>query len=99
MFAVLLLAYASALATTMGAHRLYTHRTFKANKWIRLALVTFQTVAGQVYMMILFIKTDLGLAGNLSSKQFRKTFSELLMGLDQRSQAAPQVQRHRCRST
>lgn len=47
-FAAAALAYISALATTMGAHRLYTHRTFKANKWIRGALVFFQTVAGQV---------------------------------------------------
>ena len=45
---VSVMACVSGLATTMGAHRLYAHRTYKANKWIRLALVTFQTLAGQV---------------------------------------------------
>ncbi|XP_065222781.1 acyl-CoA Delta-9 desaturase-like [Planococcus citri] len=40
-------AYLAALAVTMGAHRLYTHRTFKANKYVRLILVVIQTMAGQ----------------------------------------------------
>lgn len=51
-FPVVFIAYVAALATTMGAHRLYTHRAFRANKWIRLALVTFQTTAGQVHYLI-----------------------------------------------
>ena len=33
--------------TTVGAHRLYTHRTFKANAKLRFMLVLFQTVAVQ----------------------------------------------------
>ncbi|XP_050534263.1 acyl-CoA Delta-9 desaturase-like [Daktulosphaira vitifoliae] len=41
------LSISSALAVTMGAHRLYTHKTFKANWWIRFCLVFGQTVAGQ----------------------------------------------------
>ncbi|KAL5235901.1 hypothetical protein ACI65C_003311 [Semiaphis heraclei] len=43
----LLVASASALSVTMGAHRLYTHRTFKCNEWIKALLVFGQTVAGQ----------------------------------------------------
>ena len=47
--------------TTVGAHRLYTHRTFKANLKMRIMLVLFQTVAVQNSMYewvsnVLFIK-------------------------------------------
>lgn len=38
----------SALSVTMGAHRLYTHRTYKCNEWVKFLLVFGQTVAGQV---------------------------------------------------
>ena len=37
----------SALGTTVGAHRLYTHRTFKANLRMRVMLVIMQTLAAQ----------------------------------------------------
>lgn len=43
-----IVAGASALSVTMGAHRLYTHRAFKCNDWVRFLLVFGQTVAGQV---------------------------------------------------
>ncbi|CAH1726323.1 acyl-CoA Delta-9 desaturase [Aphis gossypii] len=43
----LLVAGASAFSVTMGAHRLYTHRTFKCNDWVKALLVFGQTVAGQ----------------------------------------------------
>jgi stearoyl-CoA desaturase (Delta-9 desaturase) len=37
----------SALGTTVGAHRLYTHRTFKANLKMRIMLMIMQTAAAQ----------------------------------------------------
>lgn len=33
--------------TTIGSHRLFTHRTFKANQTLKIVLVIFQTMAGQ----------------------------------------------------
>ena len=33
--------------TTVGAHRLFTHRTFKANKILKMLMVVLQTMAGQ----------------------------------------------------
>lgn len=36
----------------MGAHRLYCHRSFKANKWIQMMLVAFQTMGGEVMRKI-----------------------------------------------
>lgn len=34
--------------TTVGAHRLWTHGTFKANAFLRFLLMICQTMAGQV---------------------------------------------------
>lgn len=34
--------------TTVGAHRLWAHQTFKASKFLRFWLMIFQTMAGQV---------------------------------------------------
>jgi stearoyl-CoA desaturase (Delta-9 desaturase) len=34
--------------TTCGAHRLWTHRTYKANSFLRFLLMISQTMAGQV---------------------------------------------------
>lgn len=36
--------------TTVGAHRLWAHRTFKANAFLRFWLMISQTMAGQVRM-------------------------------------------------
>jgi stearoyl-CoA desaturase (Delta-9 desaturase) len=35
------------LGTTIGSHRLFTHKTFKANKPLKLAILFCQTMAGQ----------------------------------------------------
>ncbi|KAI5754551.1 hypothetical protein M8J77_009499 [Diaphorina citri] len=40
-------AYVSVIATTMGAHRLFTHKTFKANFALRTVLLVTSTIAGQ----------------------------------------------------
>ena len=37
----------SAFGTTVGAHRLYTHRTFKANLKMRIMLMLMQSMAAQ----------------------------------------------------
>jgi len=37
----------NAISISVGAHRLYSHRSFKSNKWIRLALMASQTLTGQ----------------------------------------------------
>lgn len=34
--------------TTVGAHRLWTHKTFKANTTLKFILMISQTMAGQV---------------------------------------------------
>lgn len=39
--------FISAWGTTVGAHRLYTHRTFKANLKMQIMLVIMQTLAAQ----------------------------------------------------
>lgn len=36
-----------AFGTTIGAHRLYTHRAFKANKKLQILLLWWQTMACQ----------------------------------------------------
>lgn len=48
MFLAILVALGGGLGVTMGAHRLYSHKTFKAKPALRLALVLLQTMAGQV---------------------------------------------------
>ena len=35
------------IGTTVGAHRLFTHRTFKANQNLKLLMMVLQTMAGQ----------------------------------------------------
>jgi stearoyl-CoA desaturase (Delta-9 desaturase) len=35
------------IGTTVGAHRLFTHRTFKANQKLKVLMVILQTMAGQ----------------------------------------------------
>ncbi|XP_055697530.1 acyl-CoA Delta-9 desaturase-like [Phlebotomus papatasi] len=41
------LVYASGQGVTMGAHRLWAHRAFKANIWLRIFLLFMHTLAGQ----------------------------------------------------
>jgi fatty-acid desaturase len=38
--------------TTVGSHRLWTHKTFKANGFLRFLLMVSQTMAGQVILKI-----------------------------------------------
>lgn len=42
------MAFVSGEGITVGAHRLYSHKTFKAKFITRLILMILQTVAGQV---------------------------------------------------
>lgn len=58
----------SAFAVTMGAHRLYTHRSFKCKEWVKALLVLGQTVAGQVSGKKK--KTNYFTAGNQSGKLY-----------------------------
>lgn len=37
----------SGMGTTVGAHRLFTHRTFKANQKMKILMLILQTMAGQ----------------------------------------------------
>lgn len=55
MFLAILVALGGGLGVTMGAHRLYSHKTFKAKPALRLALVLLQTMAGQVSGRPLYI--------------------------------------------
>lgn len=45
---MLALILASGEGVTIGAHRLYAHKAFKARFPLRLALILLQTIAGQV---------------------------------------------------
>lgn len=42
-----IIGFLSAWGTTVGAHRLWTHRTFKANLKMRIMLMLMQTMAAQ----------------------------------------------------
>lgn len=44
----LFLGYASSFGITMGAHRLWCHRAYKAKRWLKFILLVCQTLAGQV---------------------------------------------------
>lgn len=35
------------MGITMGAHRFFTHRSYKAKLWVKVALLLFHTMAGQ----------------------------------------------------
>ncbi|CAG9806417.1 unnamed protein product [Chironomus riparius] len=41
------LIYAAGQGVTMGAHRLWSHRAFKANRWLKIFLLYMHTLAGQ----------------------------------------------------
>lgn len=45
---VIVVAFMAGEGVTIGAHRLYSHKSFKAHWLLRLGLVVLQTVAGQV---------------------------------------------------
>ncbi|KAI4457616.1 acyl-coa desaturase [Holotrichia oblita] len=49
---MLILVLASGEGVTIGAHRLYAHKAFKARFLLRFALILLQTVAGQNCMYI-----------------------------------------------
>ncbi|XP_025834023.1 acyl-CoA desaturase-like [Agrilus planipennis] len=46
------LTFGSGIGVTMGAHRLYSHKSFKAKWPLKVALILLQTVAGQNCMYI-----------------------------------------------
>lgn len=41
------LTISSGMGVTMGAHRLFTHRSYKAKTWLRVTLLLLHTLAGQ----------------------------------------------------
>lgn len=57
-FLAILVALAGGLGVTMGAHRLFSHKAFKAKPGLRLALVLLQTMAGQVSGRSLNMEVD-----------------------------------------
>lgn len=44
--------YGSGLGVTMGAHRLWSHRSFKAKTPLKIFLLWLHTLAGQVSLFI-----------------------------------------------
>lgn len=44
----LFLGYAGSFGITMGAHRLWCHRAYKAKRWLQFILLLCQTLATQV---------------------------------------------------
>lgn len=45
--------------TTVGAHRLWSHKTFKASTTLRFILMISQTMAGQVMKIFQMLSIDL----------------------------------------
>lgn len=48
-------AYLCTEGVTLGAHRLFTHKSFKASPLLKVILLVFQTAAGQVILIILIL--------------------------------------------
>lgn len=48
LFSVYFVAWLGGIGTTMGAHRLWTHRSYKARRPLRIILIIMQTIAGEV---------------------------------------------------
>lgn len=46
------------LGTTLGSHRLWAHKTYKANDFLRFCLMLAQTMSGQVSMPMLKMHFD-----------------------------------------
>lgn len=68
------LMYGSGLGVTMGAHRLWSHRAFKAKTPLRIFLLWLHTLAGQVRIDIL------SLFNTFTQPSFRKRlFTHILM--------------------
>jgi stearoyl-CoA desaturase (Delta-9 desaturase) len=42
--------YTAALGVSAGAHRHWTHRTFKAKPWVKILMIYLHTVAGQNHL-------------------------------------------------
>lgn len=52
---------------TIGAHRFYTHKSFKATPALRAVFLLFQTMAGQVRNIFLF-SSDLDFKSLIKTK-------------------------------
>lgn len=48
LFSVVVLMFVSTEGVTIGAHRLFAHKTFKASPVLKAILIFAQTMAGQV---------------------------------------------------
>ena len=46
-----MLVFGSGIGVTAGAHRLWSHRSYKAKWPLRLILITLFTIAGQVRLL------------------------------------------------
>lgn len=53
-FKAFFMAFISGEGITVGAHRLYSHKAFKAKFVTRLVLMILQTMAGQVKLIKIF---------------------------------------------
>lgn len=53
MFSVIFVDLLATEGVTIGAHRFYTHKSFKASTILKVVFLVFQTIAGQVIILIL----------------------------------------------
>lgn len=55
LFSAFVIGVLSAQGVLMGAHRLYSHKSYKASKYLKAVLLFWQTVAGQVGAFFFFL--------------------------------------------
>lgn len=81
--------YVTILGITLGTHRLYSHRAFKANNYIQFISLLVHTMAGQVRW---FKEQSIE---RLKETRFATyLISEQFIYLGQRTQNSSQTQRH-----
>jgi len=56
-FPAIFVVYASGFGITAGAHRLWSHRAYKAKWPLRFLLIVLFTVAGQVRLLLIILFT------------------------------------------
>lgn len=99
-FAAYFLYVATAMSVTAGAHRLWAHKTYKANLPLRLILLWFFTMAFQVIVYLAITSLDHMGASSLNKPSeekciwYRRPYQHMLCNIEYiRVQTAKQINR------
>lgn len=71
-----LLSFIGIIGVTCGAHRLWAHRTYEANTFLRFMLMLCQTMAGQVHYKFTIFSIFITLCTLYKKKKRKKTETE-----------------------